>query len=90
MGESPLLVWYLVHTWYTCSTRIRFFVISHGLVAFIFLFYFCSCHPRRMAAWVVAIGAVAAYNYYDSQKTGEFTKEEQDAWNKKRKEAASK
>jgi len=43
-----------------------------------------------MAAWVVAIGAVAAYNYYDSQKTGEFTKEEQDAWNKKRKEAASK
>ena len=44
---------------------------------------------RRMAAWVVAIGAVAAYNYYDSQKTGDFTKEEQDAWNKQKKEATA-
>eukprot|EP00563_Minutocellus_polymorphus_P002007 CAMPEP_0181040012 /NCGR_PEP_ID=MMETSP1070-20121207/10811_1 /TAXON_ID=265543 /ORGANISM="Minutocellus polymorphus, Strain NH13" /LENGTH=66 /DNA_ID=CAMNT_0023117973 /DNA_START=22 /DNA_END=222 /DNA_ORIENTATION=+ len=43
----------------------------------------------RMAAWVVAIGAVAAYNYYGSQKTGKFTKEEQEAWNKQKKEASA-
>ena len=38
---------------------------------------------------VVAIGAVAAYNYYGSQKTGKFTKEEQEAWNKQKKEASA-
>ena len=42
-----------------------------------------------MAAWVVAIGAVAAYNYYESSKVGEFTKDEQEAWNKQKKEASS-
>ena len=44
---------------------------------------------RRMAAWVVAIGAVAAYNYYESSKVGEFTKDEQEAWNKQKKEVSS-
>jgi len=41
----------------------------------------------RMGAWVVAIGAVVAYNYYDSlQKTSDsFSREEQEAWNKSKK-----
>jgi hypothetical protein len=43
-----------------------------------------------MAAWVVAIGAVAAYNYYESQQVGEFSKDEQEAWNKQKKKEASK
>eukprot|EP00562_Extubocellulus_spinifer_P024709 CAMPEP_0178660424 /NCGR_PEP_ID=MMETSP0698-20121128/27126_1 /TAXON_ID=265572 /ORGANISM="Extubocellulus spinifer, Strain CCMP396" /LENGTH=68 /DNA_ID=CAMNT_0020303097 /DNA_START=65 /DNA_END=271 /DNA_ORIENTATION=+ len=42
----------------------------------------------RMAAWVVAIGAVAGYNYYQSQQTGVFTKDERDEWNKKKKDAS--
>lgn len=41
-----------------------------------------------MAAWVVAIGAVAGYNYYQSQQTGEFTKDERDEWNEKKKGAS--
>eukprot|EP00578_Thalassiosira_sp_NH16_P012140 CAMPEP_0181116108 /NCGR_PEP_ID=MMETSP1071-20121207/21776_1 /TAXON_ID=35127 /ORGANISM="Thalassiosira sp., Strain NH16" /LENGTH=78 /DNA_ID=CAMNT_0023200333 /DNA_START=55 /DNA_END=291 /DNA_ORIENTATION=+ len=37
----------------------------------------------RMGAWAAAIGIVAAWNYYDSQKnTSEsFSKEEQQSWN---------
>ena len=46
----------------------------------------------RMAAWVVAIGAVAAYNYWDSERatSDSFAPEEQDAWNKKKKDGGKK
>ncbi|KAL3757120.1 hypothetical protein ACHAWU_002959 [Discostella pseudostelligera] len=41
----------------------------------------------RMAAWAVAIGVVAAWNYYDNQKnTSEsFSKAEQESWNAQKK-----
>lgn len=38
---------------------------------------------------MVALGAVAAYNYYESSRVGEFTKDEQEAWNKQKKESSA-
>jgi len=45
-----------------------------------------------MGAWVVAIGAVAAWNYYDNQKNtaDSFSKEEQESWNTQKKTASTK
>jgi len=42
-----------------------------------------------MGAWAVAIGAVAAWNYYDNQKNtaDSFSKEEQESWNTQKKAA---
>eukprot|EP00804_Cyclotella_cryptica_P005040 CCRYP_017583-RA/>CCRYP_017583-RA protein AED:0.22 eAED:0.22 QI:107/1/1/1/1/1/3/311/70 len=44
----------------------------------------------RLAAWVTAIGVVAAWNYYESgEKTSEsFTNEEQESWNAQKKALA--
>ena len=44
-----------------------------------------------MGAWVVAIGVVAAWNYYDSQKntSDSFSKEEQESWNTQKKAASA-
>eukprot|EP00555_Chaetoceros_dichaeta_P002756 CAMPEP_0198251212 /NCGR_PEP_ID=MMETSP1447-20131203/2117_1 /TAXON_ID=420782 /ORGANISM="Chaetoceros dichaeta, Strain CCMP1751" /LENGTH=64 /DNA_ID=CAMNT_0043936177 /DNA_START=139 /DNA_END=333 /DNA_ORIENTATION=+ len=40
----------------------------------------------RIGAWVVAIGAVAAWNYYESKDDGqEMSKEEQKHWNYEKK-----
>eukprot|EP00986_Skeletonema_menzelii_P019252 scaffold27348_cov234-Skeletonema_menzelii.AAC.2 len=46
----------------------------------------------RMGAWVVAIGVVAAWNYYDNQKNtaDSFSKEEQESWNTQKKAASAK
>eukprot|EP00956_Cyclotella_meneghiniana_P015222 scaffold23125_cov91-Cyclotella_meneghiniana.AAC.4 len=46
----------------------------------------------RMAAWVTAIGVVAAWNYYENNyNTSEsFSKEEQESWNAQKKTAADK
>lgn len=42
----------------------------------------------RAAAWVVAIGAVAAWNYYENKSNGElFTQDELTQWNKSKKDA---
>ena len=40
----------------------------------------------KVGAWIVALGAVAAWNYYDNQRSsnGVFTKEEQESWNQKK------
>ena len=45
-----------------------------------------------MAAWVTAIGVVAAWNYYENNyNTSEsFSKEEQESWNAQKKTAADK
>jgi len=46
-----------------------------------------------MASWVVAIGAVAAWNWYENKKNTSltFSSDEQDLWNKEKKlEAANK
>ncbi|KAL3791947.1 hypothetical protein ACHAWO_009462 [Cyclotella atomus] len=46
----------------------------------------------RMAAWVTAIGIVAAWNFYeDKNNTADsFSKEEQETWNAQKKAAADK
>jgi len=42
----------------------------------------------RMAAWVVAIGAVAAWNFYENRDNGaSFSKREQYEWNKNKKDS---
>ncbi|KAI2513583.1 hypothetical protein MHU86_723 [Fragilaria crotonensis] len=40
----------------------------------------------RAAAWLTAIGVVAAWQYYENRNNGEtFSKEEQLSWNEKKK-----
>jgi len=40
----------------------------------------------KVAAWAVAIGAVAAWNYYENRSNGEeFSKDELTQWNKGKK-----
>jgi hypothetical protein len=48
----------------------------------------CSIHSVRQggkgAAWLVAIGAVVAYTYYENRDNGRiFSKDEQQKWNTK-------
>jgi len=35
----------------------------------------------RIGAWVVAVAAVAVWNYYEKKEIKEFTTKERDSWN---------
>jgi len=42
----------------------------------------------RLAAWMFAIGSVAAWNFYENRDNGaSFSKREQEEWNKKTKDS---